>query len=146
MTNKVYRTAMGKEIDLGALMLQNENVRAVGNMKVNARGDALNSGNKVIEKKTSQVNRQYKKQTNVSAAPVTGSKKKVSPQKTLKKQGTVKVPAHAASVDMLVNTEAPKAEIRSGLAAALAKAKSIKQESEKTTRHVEQEKQGVIKI
>ena len=45
MTRKVYRTANGKMVDLGALQLQNENVRAVGNMGVNARGDIIDSGN-----------------------------------------------------------------------------------------------------
>jgi len=29
MTRKQYRTAMGKVVDMGALMLQNENTRAV---------------------------------------------------------------------------------------------------------------------
>jgi len=43
MTARKYRSAMGKTVDIGALMLQNESVRAVGNMSVNARGDTLNS-------------------------------------------------------------------------------------------------------
>jgi hypothetical protein len=51
MTNKVYRTAMGKPVDIGALLLQNETVRAVGNMSVNARGDVIDSRNKVIDSK-----------------------------------------------------------------------------------------------
>ena len=62
MTRKQYRTAMGKTVDMGALMLQNEGIRAVGNMSVNAKGDQLNSANKVIDKKTQQINRQTKKQ------------------------------------------------------------------------------------
>ena len=68
MTRKTYKSAMGKTVDLGALILENEQVRAVGNMKVNARGDVLDSDNQVIDTKTKQVQRQYKKQTvNVSA-------------------------------------------------------------------------------
>lgn len=62
MTQKVYKTANGKTLDLGALMLKNENVRAVGNMKVNARGDVIDDMNNVIDPKTQQVNRQYNKQ------------------------------------------------------------------------------------
>ena len=62
MTQKVYKTANGKTIDMGALMLKNENVRAVGNMKVNARGDLVDDMNNVIDPKTQQVNRQYNKQ------------------------------------------------------------------------------------
>jgi hypothetical protein len=63
MTKSVYRTAQGKQIDMGKLRLQNENVRAVGNMKVNARGDAVDDHNQVIDAKNKQVSRNYRKQT-----------------------------------------------------------------------------------
>ena len=63
MTNKVYKTAQGKTVDMGRLALQNENVRAVGNMKVNARGDIVDDMNRVISKKTDQVQKQYNNQT-----------------------------------------------------------------------------------
>lgn len=53
---------MGKTVDMGSLRLQNESVRAVGNMKVNARGDIVDDMNRVISKKTDQVNQQYQKQ------------------------------------------------------------------------------------
>jgi hypothetical protein len=64
MTKKIYKTAQGKTIDLGALLLQNETVRAVGNMNVNARGDLLDSNNQIIDQKNRQVQRQYNRQTN----------------------------------------------------------------------------------
>ena len=63
MTGKIYKSAMGKPVDLGALILENENTRAVGNMNVNARGDMVNEQNKSIAAKNRQVNRQYQKQT-----------------------------------------------------------------------------------
>lgn len=62
MTKNVYRTAQGKEIDMGRLILQNENVRAVGNMNVNAKGDLLDHNNQVISSKPAQVNRQYNRE------------------------------------------------------------------------------------
>ena len=62
MTSKIYKTAQGKTVDMGRLALQNENVRAVGNMKVNARGDLLDDMNRVVSTKTEQVNQQYQKQ------------------------------------------------------------------------------------
>ena len=62
MTKNVYKTAQGKTIDMGKLMLQNENVRAVGNMGVNARGDRIDSHNRVIDSKNSQIKRQNSKQ------------------------------------------------------------------------------------
>ncbi len=66
MTSRVYKTAQGKNVDIGKLMLQNENTRAVGNMKVNARGDMLDEMNRVISKKTDQVNQQYQNQVQQS--------------------------------------------------------------------------------
>ncbi len=63
MTSKIYRSAQGKSVDMGRLQLQNENVRAVGNMKVNARGDMIDDMNRVISSKNDQVNKQYNKQT-----------------------------------------------------------------------------------
>jgi len=62
MTSRVYKSAQGKSVDMGRLALQNEKTRAVGNMKVNARGDVINDNNAVIAKKNEQVNRQYNKQ------------------------------------------------------------------------------------
>ena len=63
MTSKVYKSAQGKSVDMGRLQLQNEGVRAVGNMKVNARGDMIDDLNRVISTKAEQVNKQYKTQT-----------------------------------------------------------------------------------
>ena len=75
MTQKIYKTAKGKTIDIGALRLQNENVRAVGNMGVNARGDRINSEGKVIDSRNQQLQRQVQRQSNVSDGPVHSSKK-----------------------------------------------------------------------
>jgi len=63
MTSKVYKSAQGKTVDMGRLQLQNEGVRAVGNMKVNARGDMVDDMNRVISTKAEQVNKEYKTQT-----------------------------------------------------------------------------------
>jgi hypothetical protein len=62
MTNEVYRSANGKTVDMGALRLQNEKIRAVGNMRVNARGDVIDDNNEVIRTRNEQVSKQYKKQ------------------------------------------------------------------------------------
>jgi len=62
MTKDIYRSANGKMVDMGQLRLKNERTRAVGNMKVNARGDIIDDNNQIISKKTAQVNKQYNKQ------------------------------------------------------------------------------------
>lgn len=41
----------GKVVDMNKLINDNENTIAVGNMKVNARGDELGPGGKIIRKK-----------------------------------------------------------------------------------------------
>lgn len=62
MTSRQYKTAQGRTIDLGALVLRNETERAVGNMGVNARGDIIDSLNRPIETKTQQTRRHYDRQ------------------------------------------------------------------------------------
>lgn len=44
-----HRTARGIPVDMDRLRLQNETTIAVGNMKVNARGDQLGPGGKIIK-------------------------------------------------------------------------------------------------
>jgi hypothetical protein len=56
---KNYRSAMGKSVDMGALLAKNENTRAVGNMKVNARGDTIDSQGRIIKPVTAKVNQAY---------------------------------------------------------------------------------------
>ena len=45
----VYRTMQGKAVDMHKLVMQNEMTVAVGNVKVNARGDKLGPGGKIIK-------------------------------------------------------------------------------------------------
>ena len=144
MTRKVYKSAMGKSVDLGALLLQNESVRAVGNMNVNARGDALDSANQVIDQKNRQVQRQYQRTvTNVSAAAPVHSSTRVA------KQAVVAAEEPALTEDDIFSelpqniepvtapepvSEEAIAETGGGLAAAIARSRIIKQEKEKTLR------------
>lgn len=47
--SRVYTTAQGKQIDIESLRVANEETIAVGNMKVNARGDKLGAGGRIKE-------------------------------------------------------------------------------------------------
>jgi hypothetical protein len=147
MSKKVYRTAQGKTVDLGAIQLQNETVRAVGNMGVNARGDKLSPQNSTIDSRNASVNRHYKKQTrnNVTDDVVRDSKQDTKTNAT---------PAQPAPAEVEVVVQ-PKPVVEDpvvdspplgGLADAIAKAKNIKQEPLKTPRQLAQEKAGVKKI
>ena len=145
MTRKVYRTAQGKLVDLGALLLQNENTRAVGNMPVNARGDIIDSQNKPIDTKARQVSRQYNKQTN--NASVLGDTK--SNNKAVDtKQIAVDIPKAPEDFDdsFVKEPAVLDAKAPGGLAAAIAKARQVKQEPLKTPLQIAKERNGVQKI
>jgi len=213
MATKVYKSAMGRVVDMGALMLENENTRAVGNMKVNARGDKIDVANKVTETKNKQVQRHYQRQvTNTTEQVPTTSTKAAKQQHAQKKSAKEKVAKDTnvpvassrgrtqrakekvvkedvleteqveykledlvealpeiesmeelaeleAKIPELVNdpiiepiaepapVEPEKAAIpRGGLAAAMAKSQSVKQELMKTQRQLAQGKPGVNKI
>lgn len=47
----VYRSMQGKEVDMNRLFMQNELTVAVGNVRVNARGDELGPGGKIVKKR-----------------------------------------------------------------------------------------------
>ena len=56
---QVYRTLNGREIDMHKLSLQNEMTVAVGNVRVNARGDEIGPGGKIIKKREEIVSDYY---------------------------------------------------------------------------------------
>ncbi len=154
MTRKVYRTAQGRMVDLGALQLKNEHVRAVGNMKVNARGDKIDSNNRAIETRNQQVSRQYRRQvSNTNDTPVSATAADVELpvppedfdddfQRT--PQSTTQIKSDAATT-IPTPTTSPEAQGH-GLAAAIAKARQVKQEPLKTPRQIAQQTPGVRKI
>ena len=165
---KTYRTAKGKNVDLGSILNQNETVRAVGNMNVNARGDLIDSQNKTIERKNKQVQKQYRKQignrvtddvvysskraaeaamTTSSIAAEYAKKEPVKTKKAVEStiDETVNVAPPAPVVDPAIEAiEEPQA--KGGLAAAIAKARQVKQEPLKSPRQEARETTGVKKI
>lgn len=63
-----YRSAQGKTVDMSVLQKQNEQVRAVGNMGVNARGDLVDNNNQVIQNRNASVAGQYNRTVNSAVA------------------------------------------------------------------------------
>jgi hypothetical protein len=167
MTGKIYKTAQGKTIDLGTIILQNEHVRAVGNMNVNARGDKLDSNNRVIETKPRQVQRQNARVTNVGIAPVQTSSNKNKRKKNQDDAPVDTAPVESSApevvdpVEPVIDPTPPVVEEppqivsappvqnvkvpAGGLAAAIARSREIKQELEKTPRQ-QRQSQGLRKI
>ena len=150
MTSRTYRTAQGKTVDLGQLILQNENVRAVGNMNVNARGDRLDSSNRVIDSKNQQVQRQHQRQiaTNVSDQTVHTSNVHARRAKQAQQEIAVAPVEDTTPVDTTPVDPAPidTAPTGGGLAAAIARSRTVVQEKEKTPRELKQFKPGVNRI
>jgi hypothetical protein len=59
----IYRSALGKTIDMSAVATKNEKIRAVGNMNVNARGDLINNQNEIVTDRSNRIDGQYIKAT-----------------------------------------------------------------------------------
>lgn len=57
---KIHRSALGKEVDMEKLRNQNELTLAVGNARVNARGDELGPGGRIIKKREDVLKEYYK--------------------------------------------------------------------------------------
>lgn len=60
---KIYKTMQGKIVDMESLAARNETMPAVGNIRMNARGDELGPGGTIIKKREDIVNDHYKSQT-----------------------------------------------------------------------------------
>jgi len=56
---RMYRSMQGRMIDIEKLRAANENVQAVGNMNVNAKGDVLGAGGKIVTPKETVIKKYY---------------------------------------------------------------------------------------
>lgn len=63
-----HRTMQGRDIDMEKLARSNELMPAVGNMKVNARGDELGPGGQIIRRREDIVAEYY--EDNPNARPI----------------------------------------------------------------------------
>jgi len=64
--SKIYKSAQGRVVDMEKLRLANEETIAVGNMKVNARGDQLGPGGKIVKTRNQIMKDYYQLNTPVS--------------------------------------------------------------------------------
>lgn len=91
---RTYKTAQGRTVDFEQIRLTNELTPAIGNMRVNARGDQLGPGGNIVKTREQMLDEHYK--TNVS------KRKQVEPDVIPTKGGKAK------AVD---NTPPPRVEI-----------------------------------
>ena len=50
--SKVYRTARGESVDMTVLLSKNEREPALGNMRVNARGDEIDPDGNIVKSRS----------------------------------------------------------------------------------------------
>ena len=109
---RMYRSVQGRMIDIEKLRAANESVQAVGNMNVNARGDVLGAGGKIVTKKEQVIKKYYEQPKGmVSDTPIKGKPMpapKVQPKRTVQKMTPVSTPAPQKAV-----APAPKKEVAS---------------------------------
>jgi len=73
---KTYTSMQGKEIDMEKMALKNELAVAIGNMRVNARGDELGPGGKIVRTREQILQDYYKNNNRAVQDEVTPSRKK----------------------------------------------------------------------
>jgi hypothetical protein len=82
VVKKQHRSMRGKIVDIDLLRKKNELVPAIGNAKVNARGDELGPGGKIVKKREDIVKEYYEKNSK-------GVKDETGGFKTIKKEDLV---------------------------------------------------------
>jgi len=154
MAKRTYRTAAGKAIDIEQLRLKNEEVPAVGNMRVNARGDELSPNGTVIKSRSDSIGDQYYNvHSNVpqeSAVADPASEKMIQPDNTttVKSQPDEISPAVQTEVqqDPAPAVSEPVSRRRGGLAAATAGQQTKSTEPLKSAREQDRATTGVKRI
>jgi hypothetical protein len=73
---KVYTSLRGKEVDIEKLNLKHETTLAVGNMRVNARGDEIGPGGKIVKTREEILADYYSKNPRAKPETVQPARKK----------------------------------------------------------------------
>ena len=71
---RIYTSMQGKQIDMEKLQMRNELLPAIGNMKVNARGDELGAGGKIVRTREQILQDYYKNNPRAIADEVVSSR------------------------------------------------------------------------
>jgi acetolactate synthase small subunit len=122
--SKVYKTIRGKGIDIDKIKLKNETTVAVSNMRVNARGDLLGSGNQIAASRNQIMDRVYAVPDSSVGYSPTDSGAAVQRQAMI---DTVQTPEAAPVAEAAlepVQAPAPTAVARGSLASSVAKTKN----------------------
>ena len=137
----IKRTARGAAIDMDVLRLNNETAVAVGNMKVNARGDEIDDMGRIVRTRDQIIAEQYDVRTVVSTvqdAPVYDSLRpdpitNVSSPAPIE-QSLDQLDHHISDSEPITKSKIPSGKARGGLASALKKSQAQTKEEESNKR------------
>ena len=155
----IYRTARGSSVDISRLLQVNETTVAVGNNRVNARGDQLDEMGNVLVTKNENMNKHYntdqaggkRSRYNVPVDEPVGSRRPLEKaeadpidiqrlQQSMAESMAAPAPFVPQSIDIvdeiddLVQTTTSAQPLRGGLANAIAKQKEQTKTQEKNKR------------
>ena len=108
----------GKMIEIENLRAANENTKAVGNMNVNARGDVLGAGGKVVTSKETIIQKYYEQPKGMASdtpAPKPMPAPKGPPPKPVQKA----VASRPAPKKKVIQTKKAESTTKKGIDAAL---------------------------
>lgn len=125
-----HKTANGIPIDMDSIRMQNEHVIAAGNAGLNARGDLVGPGGRVIKKAEELAREQYAQQqtqivtnksvkgkleeTEIDAQPAPSSKKKNKQEPAVETSNAEVKEVHLPNGDILIvdQDQDPEGEIK----------------------------------
>lgn len=109
----------GRMVDIEKLRASNENVKAVGNMSVNARGDILGAGGQIIKSKEDQMKEYYDapkgQVSDARTRTVRESRPQPIPQQQVVQTQVVNPQANRPAQGKTINTFKPKKGIDAAL-------------------------------
>lgn len=122
MSTRVFTTANGRRINMDSIIAQNEESIAIGNMKVNARGDELGPGGKIERTKDQVMQDYYKLNTPVATDRVPTPRQPVV--KDLSDDWIEPVVAESIKDDTIEEPKLEKKPLRGSLANSIANSAS----------------------
>ena len=116
---KMYRSMQGRMIDIEKLRAANEAVQAVGNMNVNAKGDVLGAGGKVVTKKETVMRKYYEQPKGMVSDTPTKNKPTAVPKTEPVKQTVQKMASKSAPKKTVAPKSKAESTAKKGIDAAL---------------------------
>jgi hypothetical protein len=124
---KIYRSSQGKPVDIELIRLRNEETIAVGNMKVNARGDELGPGGVVVKTRNEVMDEYYASNAVYTKENVADQNRADRQHQKIEQDTFDDLDPEIAAQDAEMPDNAPAPKLRGSLADAVAKSTTVEQ-------------------